>query len=116
MAMDLVDIPLPPIQRKNGETRKERNVEDQQKAEEFCFLLRQACIERIKPIEEWKPNRDKEIIKMTSMPLPCNFDTSIAYAKLRKDFRERDWVVRHVTWGPSLLEGESLFEIYPAIL
>lgn len=115
--MESDDIPLPPIDRKSQprKTRKECNAEDQQKAVEFCGLLRQACIDRIKTIDNWEPMmRDEEIIKISSMPLPNNFDTSVAYALLRKDFRGRDWVVRRASYI-LLPDGESAFEIYPVL-
>lgn len=108
-------IPLPPIDRKSQprKTRKECNAEDQQKAEEFCVLLRHKCIDRIKTIDKWEPNRDEELITIPVL-LPNNFDTSVAYAKLRKDFRERRWVVRRVNYI-SLSDNASGFELYPVM-
>lgn len=94
--MDSDEIPLPPNSEKPKaqKTRKCLNAKDQQKAEEYCVRLRQRYIELLKDPDNWKPQHgDVDHVEISFDPLPNNFDTSLAYAKLRKDFRERQWVI-----------------------
>mgnify|MGYP003519396913 CR=1 FL=1 len=114
--MDLEEIPLPPGRQKSQplKTRKECNAEDQQKAEDTCARLRQKCIAFMKTPDLWKPCREnpKTILRFTfDEPLPNNFVTSIAFAKLRTDFRENYWVIRHNVSS----NDKPIFQLYPVV-